>query len=73
MGAANEGSHLWPILLEQIEQANNEGINIKGQVMPRAIGRMLGIQLTLNSFYTTEGYLKVAHLSIEEHTVTLRD
>lgn len=73
MGTANEGPHLWPTLLEQIEQANNEGVNIKGQVMPRAIGMMLGIELTLNPFYTTEGYREVAHLPIEERIVALRD
>lgn len=73
MGTANEGPHLWPTLLEQIEQANNDGINIKGQVMPRAIGMMLGLELTLNPFYTTEGYREVAHLPIEERIVALRD
>lgn len=73
MGTANEGPHLWPTLLEQIEQANNEGINIKGQVMPRAIGMMLGIELTLNPFYTTEGYREVSHLPIEERIVALKD
>ena len=73
IGTGNTGPHIWPQLLKDLESANAAGITIKGQVMPRAIGMMLGVELTLNPFYTTVGYREVADLPLAERLQALRD
>jgi N-acyl-D-aspartate/D-glutamate deacylase len=73
MGTGNSGPQIWPQLLQGLEDANAAGVTIKGQVMPRAIGMMLGVELTLNPFYTTAGYREVADLPLPERLAQLRD
>lgn len=73
IGTGNSGPQIWPQLLEDLKAANAEGVVIKGQVMPRAIGMLLGHELTLNPFYTTAGYREVADLPLVERLQRLRD
>lgn len=73
IGTGNQGPHIWPKLLKDLEEANAAGITVKGQVMPRAIGMMLGVELTLNPFYTTAGYREVADLPLAERLQALHD
>ncbi|HBM82028.1 MAG TPA: amidohydrolase [Halieaceae bacterium] len=73
MGTGNSGPQIWPQLLHGLEEANAAGVTIKGQVMPRAIGMMLGVELTLNPFYTTAGYREVAELPLAERLAKLRE
>jgi len=40
--------------------------------MPRAIGMLLGYELTLNPFCTTDSYKEIAHLGLEERLAALR-
>lgn len=72
IGTGNEGPPAWPKLLEQLTQANAAGETIKAQVMPRAIGMILGVELTLNPFYTTATYAALAHLPLAERLAELR-
>ncbi len=73
IGTGNSGPQIWPQLLEDLEAANAAGVVIKGQVMPRAIGMLLGHDLTLNPFYTTRAYQEVADLPHQERLQRLRD
>ena len=54
----------WRDLLEQVAAANAEGVSIKAQVLGRAIGVILGHELTLNPFCTTETYKEFAPLPL---------
>ncbi len=58
---------LWPDdaatgtnVLDWAAQATAAGLPIKAQVLSRAIGVMLGHELTLNTFYTCASYVKLA-------------
>lgn len=73
VGTANDGPFHWPELLEDLELANADGVVMKGQVLPRAIGMLLGHELTLNPFYTTATYQKLQALPLSERLVQLRD
>jgi len=55
----------WRDVLDWAAEATDSGLPIKAQVLGRAIGVMLGHELTLNPFYTTETYAKLAHLSFD--------
>jgi N-acyl-D-aspartate/D-glutamate deacylase len=56
----------WRELLDWAAAANDAGLPIKAQVLSRAIGVLLGHELTLNTFYTTETYAALSRLPLEE-------
>jgi N-acyl-D-aspartate/D-glutamate deacylase len=56
----------WRDVLDWAAQSSSDGLPIKAQVLSRAIGVMLGHELTLNTFYTCPTYLELAHLPFEE-------
>ncbi len=62
----------WRKVLDLTRQANDDGLPISVQVMPRAIGMLLSHSLTLNPFVTTETYKKLAHLPFAERLTELR-
>lgn len=56
----------WHNVLDWAAEATSAGLPIKAQVLSRAIGVMLGHELTLNPFYTCESYIKLAQLPFDE-------
>ena len=56
----------WHDVLDWAAEASAAGLPIKAQVLSRAIGVMLGHELTLNTFYTCESYIKLAQLPFDE-------
>ena len=56
----------WEQLLDGIEDAQSEGINMYGQVPPRATGILMGLTATLNPFRFHPAYMEIADLSLEE-------
>jgi len=73
IGSGNDGPYHWPAMLDELAAANADGVVMKGQVLPRAIGMLLGHELTLNPFYTTATYQKLQQLPLSERLVRLRD
>jgi len=62
----------WRDVLDWAAQASSDGFPIKAQVLSRAIGVLLGHELTLNTFYTCESYTKLAGLPFNEKIRELR-
>ena len=56
----------WIQLLDGIEEAQSEGINMYGQVPPRATGILMGLTATLNPFRFHPSYMEIADLPLEE-------
>lgn len=56
----------WEQLLDGIEDAQSEGINMYGQVPPRATGILMGLTATLNPFRFHPTYMEIADLALEE-------
>ena len=63
----------WRRLLELIDQAVAEGLPMKGQVPPRAIGLLLGLQATMHPFVASATYNQIAELPLAERIARLRD
>ena len=63
----------WRRLLELIEAAQQRGLPIRGQVAPRAIGLLLGLQATLHPFMSKRSYLAIADLPLAERVARMRD
>jgi len=62
----------WRDVLDWAAETTAAGLPIKAQVLSRAIGVMLGHELTLNTFYTCESYVKLAQLPFDERICELR-
>jgi N-acyl-D-aspartate/D-glutamate deacylase len=62
----------WHDVLDWAADATAAGLPIKAQVLSRAIGVMLGHELTLNTFYTCKSYVQLAQLPFAEKIRELR-
>lgn len=58
--------------LTHIEEANAAGLRVRGQVAPRPVGLVLGLDLTLNPFMATEVWASLASLSLADKVAALR-
>lgn len=62
----------WRDVLDWAAQASDDGLPIKAQVLGRAIGVMLGHELTLNTFYTCPSYVVLNRLPFDDKIRALR-
>jgi N-acyl-D-aspartate/D-glutamate deacylase len=63
----------WSQILGLIEQANAEGLPIKGQVIGRPIGLMMGLAISRNPFSLCPSYQAIAHLDLPARLRALRE
>ena len=63
----------WLQLLDGIEDAQSQGINMFGQVPPRATGILMGLTATLNPFRFHPSYMDIADLDLEERVKIMKD
>jgi len=63
----------WKGLLAMIESASKEGLPIKGQVAPRPIGLLLGLQGTLNPFIAHEAFQAIRDKPLADKVAAMRD
>ena len=73
MGQSNQDPENWREFVAFVRQANADGLKVRGQVLGRPVGFVLGHELTLNPFYSTETYRSIAHLPFEARILKLRD
>ncbi|MBI5277667.1 MAG: amidohydrolase family protein [Burkholderiales bacterium] len=63
----------WRKLLKLVDQAVKDGLPIRGQVAPRPIGMLLGLQGSLNPFSGSPMVREIADLPLEERYAIMRD
>jgi N-acyl-D-aspartate/D-glutamate deacylase len=63
----------WRRQLDLLTAANSAGVAMTGQVAPRAVGLLLGLQCTLHPFLTNSVYRDIAGLPLAERVLILRD
>ncbi|MBY0511581.1 MAG: amidohydrolase family protein [Rhodospirillaceae bacterium] len=73
IGAGNAGPPNWTSTLANLSAATAAGLPITGQVLPRPIGLVCGLELTIHPFVTCPSYRAVAQLPHTEMVKTLRD
>lgn len=59
-------------VLRRISSLNSQGYEIRGQVAPRGLGMMLGLQCTLHPFMMNREWQKISHLSPSEQARLMR-
>ena len=72
LAPANLGPPTWKEALERIQAANARGVKITGQVLPRPIGVLSGLNLTINPFVLCPSFKQIAHLPLGEKVAALR-
>jgi N-acyl-D-amino-acid deacylase len=64
---------LWRDGLAMIDRENARGAKLVGQVAGRAIGVIMGLELTAHPLLSTQTYLELFHLPLAERVAALRD
>ena len=72
LATGNTAPYIWPDVLRWVGEANDAGFPMYPQVLPRAIGMLLGHDLTLNPFYMTDTYRALAPLPLAARVAELR-
>ncbi len=63
----------WRRQLELLSAANADGVVMTGQVAPRAVGLVLGLQCTLHPLLTNPVYREIADLPLAERVAVMAD
>ncbi|MDG2420592.1 MAG: amidohydrolase family protein [Gammaproteobacteria bacterium] len=63
----------WRNILNTIEEANKEGIDLKAQVCGRPVGVLFGLELTNNPFSAHPSFQSIEHLTLKEKLKKLKD
>jgi N-acyl-D-amino-acid deacylase len=62
----------WREVLDSIEEANADGLDIKAQALPRAIGIIVGLELSMHPFAGCPTFIKIRDLPLSEKVQRLR-
>lgn len=73
LAALNDGETFWRTAITMMERANGRGAQISGQVMPRPVGMITSLELSVHPFILCPSWQKIAHLSVEEQVRAMRD
>jgi N-acyl-D-aspartate/D-glutamate deacylase len=66
-----EAPERWRDLMALASSLQREGLDVKAQVAPRAIGVLLGLQASSNVFTPVRAYARIAELPLAERIVAL--
>jgi N-acyl-D-aspartate/D-glutamate deacylase len=70
---ADVRGHRWRRQLELLEEANADGVRMRGQAAARAIGILLGLQCTLHPFLGNPVHQELAALPVAEQARRMAD
>lgn len=68
-----KGPEDWQEMLSGLDSANKEGLEIRGQIIPRPTGALLGLELSMHPFSFNPSFREIEHLSLEEKVAKMRD
>ena len=63
----------WRQTLDDLAAAKAEGLQIRGQVIPRPTGGLLGLELSLHPFSLNPSFKEIEHLPLDEKVARMRD
>jgi N-acyl-D-aspartate/D-glutamate deacylase len=72
LAASNIGQAFWREALELVEDANAAGEKVTAQVLPRPIGLLSGLELTINPFVLCPSYEAISKLRLSDKVAALR-
>ncbi len=72
LASGNEGPPRWRVVLDMMAKSKAEGHQVTAQVMPRPIGLIAGLELSVHPFSLCPSYQKIAHLPLAERVTGMR-
>jgi N-acyl-D-aspartate/D-glutamate deacylase len=63
----------WQETLDDLEKANQDGLKITGQIIPRPTGGLLGLELSLHPFSLNPSWREIEHLPLADKVAQMRD
>ena len=63
----------WRDMLAEVEKANADGLSIRGQVIPRPVGILVGLDLSLHPFAFHPSFRAIEQLPLAEKVRRMRD
>ena len=73
LASGNDGPPTWRKALQLMEGSRAAGHQVTGQVMPRPIGLLAGLELTVHPFVMCPSWQKIAHLPLDQKVAAMRD
>ena len=72
LASGNEGPPRWRSVLDMMAKSKAEGHQVTAHVMPRPIGLIAGLELSVHPFSLCPSYLRIAHLPLGERLAAMR-
>ena len=63
----------WRAVMQRVDAARNQGLDIKAQVACRPIGMVHGLECSMQPFFLTPGYMEIAALPLPERVARLKN
>jgi N-acyl-D-aspartate/D-glutamate deacylase len=63
----------WRDILDELARAQADGLPIKGQVIPRPTGGLLGLELSLHPFSLNPSFKAIEHLPLDQKVARMRE
>ncbi|KQX23449.1 MULTISPECIES: N-acyl-D-amino-acid deacylase family protein [unclassified Sphingomonas] len=63
----------WREVLALMDAANRDGASVKGQVTPRGVGMLFGLELSMHPFILSPAYREIAHLPLPDRLAAMRE
>ena len=68
-----KGREDWQEMLRGLDTAGRDGLDIRGQIIPRPTGALLGLELSLHPFSFSPSFKAIEHLPLDEKVARMRD
>lgn len=73
LASGNEGPPRWRTVLDLMAQSKAKGAQVTAQIMPRPIGLIGGLELSVHPFIMCPSWQKIAHLPLDQKVAAMRD
>ncbi|MCB2088605.1 MAG: amidohydrolase family protein [Sphingomonadaceae bacterium] len=73
LASGNDGDSGWREVLDLLDRSNAAGQHVNAQVMPRPIGLIAGLELTVHPFVLCPSWAKIADLPLDQKLSAMRD
>lgn len=68
-----KGEGDWQEMVARLESSKNKGLEVRGQIIPRPTGALLGLELSMHPFSFNPSFREIEHLPLEEKVERMRD
>jgi N-acyl-D-amino-acid deacylase len=73
LASANDGPPRWRRVFDLMAQSKARGAQVTAQIMPRPVGLVGGLELSVHPFIMCPSWQKIAHLPLDEKVAAMRD